>query len=85
MSALGILAVWLTWTLLEQIIEGPKWAWMLVAVALGSGWQLLVDWDRWYLGIGIGGGAALLILVTDLLLVLTDFVRVTVLRRSSTR
>lgn len=83
MYALGVLAIWLAWSLTEHFLEGPKWAWLLVAAAAGCGWQLLIDWDRWWLGIGIGGGAGVLVLVTDLLLVVTDLARVQVLRRST--
>lgn len=78
----GILAVWLVWLAVEQMFEMPKIAWYGMAAALGCGWQLLVDWDKWWLGLGVGGGATLLFLLTDLILVATDAAKVTVLRKT---
>ena len=83
MILLGILAVWLAWLAVEAVIEMPKLAWYGLAAALGVGWQLLADWDKWWLGLGIGGGATLLFLLTDLILVATDAAKVTVLRRTN--
>jgi hypothetical protein len=82
-----ILAVWGVWTLLETLIEDDigDWVWILLALILGLGAQLLLDWDQWYLGLGIGGGAVLLMRLTDLLLVTTDWVRVHVLRTRPSR
>ena len=83
MYVLGVLSIWLAWSCLERVIEGPKWAWLITAALLGIGWQLLIDWSRWWFGIGLGGGAGVLVLITDLLLVVTDLARVQVLRRST--
>lgn len=83
MILLGILAVWLVWLAVEAVIEMPKVAWYGLAATLGIGWQLLVNWEEWWLGLGIGGGATLLFLVTDLILVATDAAKVTVLRRTN--
>ena len=79
----GILALWLTVTVAESWIEVPKWTWYLSMAVLGIGWELLVDnASQWWLGIGLAGGAAVLALVTDLLIVVTDWVRMQVLRRT---
>ena len=79
----GVFAVWLAWQVAEPWVAAPKWAWYLSAAVVGIGWQLLADtWTRWYLGIGIGGAAAVLVLVADLLLVATDSAKVNVLRRN---
>ena len=79
---LGVLAVWLVWLCLEQVIEMPRIAWYGLAALLGCGWELLVEPKEWWLGTGIGGGAALLFLVTDLILVATDAAKVSVLRKT---
>jgi hypothetical protein len=79
---LGIFAVWLVWLGLERLIEMPRLAWYALAVALGCGWELLVEPKNWWLGTGIGGGAALLFLLTDLILVATDAAKVSVLRKT---
>ena len=80
--ALGVLAVWLVWTSLDLWIEMPRVAWYALAVALGIGWELLVNPSYWWLGIGVAGAAVLLFLFTDLILVATDAAKVTVLRRT---
>ena len=80
--ALGVLAVWIVWTSLEQAIEMPRIAWYGLAVVLGCGWELLVEPREWWLGIGIGGAAAVLFLLTDLILVATDAAKVSVLRKT---
>ena len=79
---LGVLAVWIVWTSLDLLIEMPRTAWYGMAVALGCGWELLVEPKEWWLGAGIGGGAALLFLLTDLVLVATDAAKVSVLRKT---
>jgi hypothetical protein len=79
----GILSLWLVLTAAEPWIEMPKWMWYLILVMLGIGWELLAEeGDRWWLAFGLAGGAVLFSQVTDLLLVLTDWVRMLVLRRT---
>ena len=79
----GIFALWLVVIALEPWIEAPKWAWYLSMAVLGIAWELLADdASRWWLGIGIAGAATVLSLVTDLVLVVTDWVRMPVLRRT---
>ena len=46
------------------------------------GWELLVEPQDWWLGVGVAGAAALLFLFTDLILVATDAAKVTVLRKT---
>ena len=77
---LGIFAVWILWTLALVWLTAPQWAWYLIAIGLGLGFELLVEPSTWYLGVGIGGGAAFVMLLTDLMLVTTDSARVAVLR-----
>jgi hypothetical protein len=78
---LGVFAVWLVWMLAILFITAPQWMWYLTAVVLGCGWELLVDPSTWWLGLGVGGAAAFLVLLTDLFMVLTDSAKVTVLRQ----
>jgi hypothetical protein len=77
--------VWVVWAIATEFLEFPTWVWRSLAVVLGIGAEILVDWDRWWLGIGIGGLAVVLMLLTDLVLVTTDWVRVAVLRQARNR
>ena len=79
---MGVFAVWLVVTVAEPWVTMPKWSWYLSMAVLGLAWELLVEWDVWYLGLGVGGGAATFALVADLVLVVTDSVRVSLLRRN---
>ena len=81
MILLGVLAVWLTWHTSERWVDADRWVWYLGGAALGIGWQLLDGWNHWWYGVGIGGAVVLLSLVADLLLVLTDLCKVSVLNR----
>lgn len=76
-SAFG---VWVLWSLASVWFEAPEWLWRVLAIALGIGTMILIDPSRWWLGVAIGGFAAVVMLVTDLLLVTTDWIRVTLLR-----
>jgi hypothetical protein len=78
---LGILAVWFAWTLAVYVITAPQWAWYLGVLGASIAWELLVEPSTWWLGIGVAGGAAVLMLVTDWILVATDSAKVTVLRQ----
>jgi hypothetical protein len=82
MLILGVFAVWLVVLLAETWIEMPGWAWRATAGVLGVAWICAYDWKHWWYGVGIGGAAVALALVTDLLLVLTDWARVQVLHRT---
>lgn len=83
MQLFGIFSLWLVVTAGQTWVVMPKWAWYLSTVALGIGWELLADdASHWWLGVGIAGAAMALALVTDLVLVLTDWVRLQVLRRT---
>lgn len=72
--------VWILWSVAEVFLEAPQWTWRLVAVVLGIGAMILIDPSEWWLGIAIGGFAAFLMLVADLLLVTADWIRVHILR-----
>ena len=83
--ALAIFAVWILWTVLGMLFSTPEWFPWALGIVLGIGLQLLLDIDRWYLGVGIGGAAGFLVLVSDLLLVTADAVRAGVLVRLGRR
>lgn len=74
------LAVWSLWSILAEYFIASKLFWLVLPLALGVGGQCLIDYSRWWLGIGIGGLALLIMKVSDFLLVATDWVRVLVLR-----
>jgi hypothetical protein len=79
----GIFSLWLVLTVGQEWIVVPRWVWYLTTITLGIGWELLIDnANHWWLGVGIAGAATALALVTDLVLVATDYVRMLVLRRT---
>lgn len=83
MQLYGIFSLWLVINAAQHWVVLPRWAWYLIAAVLGIAWELLADHaSQWWLGIGIAGAATALALVTDLVLVLTDWVRMQVLRRT---
>jgi hypothetical protein len=82
---LGVLAVWGAWTLAEHFLEGPKWLWEALAIAAGIGWQCALHLSDWWMGIGIGAGASLLYVLSDLVLVATDACKVHVLRNTRSK
>ena len=76
---LAIFAVWILLTLLGMFFSTPAWFPHILGIALGTTFGALLDADRWYLGIGIGGAAGFLVLISDLLLVTADAIRAGVL------
>lgn len=83
MQLFGIFALWLGMSTAQTWLVMPKWAWYLSMTAIGIGWELLADnASRWWLGVGLAGAAVALSLVTDLVLVVTDWVKLQVLRRT---
>jgi hypothetical protein len=75
--------VWAVWSTLLEIVDASPWFWRVLPLALGVGAQCLLDWDRWWLGLGLGGLALLFMRLADLLLVTADWVRLTILRRNT--
>ena len=84
-EVLAVFAVWILWTILGMVFSTPEWFPYAFGIVLGIGFQLLLDMDRWYLGIGIGGAAGFLVLVSNVLLVTADAVRAGVLVRLGRR
>lgn len=77
---LGAFALWVVWEVAARFLEADLWIWRVILVAAGVGWAVLLH-DHWWLGIGVGGVAAFLGLLADLILLATDFLRVQVLKK----
>jgi hypothetical protein len=77
---LGTFTVWAVLLVAEEWIVAPRWAWRASAGLLGVGWICLYAPSHWWHGLGVGGAAVALALVTDLVLVLADWVRTQVLK-----
>ena len=84
-ALLAVFAVWILWTVLGMTLQTPEWFPYAFGVVLGVGMQLLIDPSEWYLGVGIGGAAGFLVLVSDVLLVTADAIRSGVLVRLGRR
>jgi hypothetical protein len=82
---LAVLGVWILWTILGMVFTTPDWFGYVFAIVIGLGYALLIDIDQWYLGVGVGGGAAFLTRVSDVLLVTADAIRAGVLVRLGRR
>jgi hypothetical protein len=82
---LAVFAVWILWTTLGMVVTTPAWFTYALGITLGITFQLLLDRSTWYLGIGIGGAAGFLVLVSDVLLVTADAIRSGVLVRLGRR
>lgn len=80
-----VFAVWAIWSAIAAYLDASEWVWRLLPLALGVGGQCLLDAHRWWLGLGLGGAAVLLMRIGDLLLVTADWVKVAVLRSQKTR
>jgi hypothetical protein len=75
----GALGIWAAKEVVSHFVEADDWVWQTAGMALGVGWEFLVGGIPWY-GVGVGGGAALVGLVADCLLLMGDRARVNVLR-----
>ena len=80
-----VFGVWALWSLIALFWEASPWVWITVPLVLGVVGQVLIDYDRWWLGVGLGGAAMFLMRLADLLLVTGDLARVHVLRAQRTR
>ena len=78
--ALVVFAIWGLWSMAATQFTADEWLWDASALILGLGGQLLIDWDEWWLGPGMGGAAIFLMKIADLLLVTTDAVKQYVLK-----
>jgi hypothetical protein len=79
---LGVFAVS---ELLSTHITAPRIFWALLPVALGIGAACLIDLPKWWLGLGISGGAGIVKVIEALLVVLTDTTMIGIQRGSRPR
>ena len=77
---LVVFAVWGLWVLAATQLVFPEWGWIAFALGAGVAGQCMINPSYWWLGLGLGGAAKLLMLIADLLLVGADLIRVHVLR-----
>jgi hypothetical protein len=82
-TALGIFAVWLAWQVAQHFLTADNWLWWTLLVVAGVSYQcIFMNPSYWWMGLGIGGAAAFLGLVADLMLLAGDACKVHVLRSS---
>lgn len=74
--------VWFAWNVsLSLVVIPEEWMQYLGATALSLGGAALIDPGHWWYGFGLVGIASLLMLIGDLLLVTTDWLRTQVLQK----
>ena len=82
-AALGIFAIWLAWQIAQHFLTADAWLWWVILGAAGVAYVCVFENPSyWWLGLGIGGAAAFLGAVADLMLLAGDAARVHVLRNS---
>jgi hypothetical protein len=83
-TALGIFALWLAWQVADVFVEfSQPWVWWVILAVAGVGYQCaFLNLSFWWMGLGVGGAAVFLGLLTDLMLVASDAAKVHVLRNS---
>jgi hypothetical protein len=75
-------AVWFLWNVSLGLLVIPDWVQYLGVVVLSIGGAALVEPSNWWYGLGLAGVASALLLIGDLLLVATDWLRTRVLGKS---
>lgn len=84
--ALGVFAIWLVWQIAQVFLTADTWLWWVILAAAGVLYQcVFLNYSYWWMGLGVGGAAAFLGAVADLVLVAADACKVLVLRNSRTR
>jgi hypothetical protein len=81
MIALSVAGVWFLVIFAQVWLEAPDWAWHPLRAILGVGAMTLIDSSVWWQGLGIGALAYAFALVADLVLLTTDWIRMSILRR----
>jgi hypothetical protein len=80
---LGVFAIWLLWQIAQVFWTADSWLWWAILIVAGVSYQCAFrNPSFWWMGVGIGGAAAFLGLLTDLIIVASDAARVHVLRSS---
>jgi hypothetical protein len=67
--------VWFLWNVSLGLIIIPEWAQYLGVVVLSCVGAAVITPGHWWYGIGLAGVASLFMLIGDLLLVATDWLR----------
>lgn len=81
--ALGVFALWLAWQIAQVFLTADAWLWFAILAVAGVSYQcVFLNPSYWWLGLGVGGAAAFLGLLTDLMLLAGDAAKVHVLRNS---
>lgn len=74
--------VWFLWNVALNLLIIPEWGQYLGVAALSCIGASLVEAGNWWYGIGLAGVASGIMLIGDLLLVATDWLRTRVLQKS---
>lgn len=75
-------AVWFLWNVVLGFFAIPDWSQYVGVTVLSCVGAALIEPSNWWWGIGLAGVASLLMLIGDLLLVATDWLRTRVLQKS---
>ncbi len=68
-------AVWFLWNVALSLISTEEWMQYIGVVVLSCAGAALVEPGHWWYGIGLAGVASAFMLIGDLLLVATDWLR----------
>lgn len=83
---LATFTLWLTLQVAGVWLSLPGWAWWLASATAGVAIKLALDgWSNCWLGVGLGGAAVFLNLLSDLILVATDVSKLAAFRNSRGR
>jgi hypothetical protein len=75
-------AVWFAWNVFLSLVVAPDdWQQYIGATVLSCAGAALIEPEHWWYGFGLVGVASLLMLIGDLLLVATDWLRTQVLQK----
>ena len=75
------LAVWFLWNVWIGLVIVPEWVTYGLFTGISIGGAAWVEPDNWWYGFGLMGLSSAMMLVADLLLVTTDWIRTRVLSR----
>ena len=74
--------VWFAWNVFLGFFVVPEWQQYVGVVVLSCVGAAVIEPGHWWYGLGLAGVASLLMLVGDLILVATDWLRKQVLQKS---
>lgn len=67
--------VWFAWNVSLQYLITPEWSQYLGTVVVSCVGAAIIEPGHWWYGLGLAGIASMLMLIGDLLLVATDWLR----------